>query len=96
MIFLNVSVNLYSTKENEITKFLNKFYNNKEKIIENKTWFKEYTNPIEMADIIGVFIDNNDKFQINMWICLDEGFLLNVTEHNADKIIRYLFERYPY
>ena len=49
-----------------------------------------------MADIIGVFIDNIDKYQINMWVCLDEGFLLNVTEQNADKIIRYLFERYPY
>ena len=96
MIFLNVSVNLYSTKENEISKFLNKFYDDKEKIVENKTWYKEYQNPVEMADIIGVFIDNNEKFQINMWVCLDEGFLLNVTEYNADKIIRYLFERYPY
>ena len=93
---MNVSVNLYSTKENEIGKFLNKFYDDKEKIVENKTWYKEYQNPVEMADIIGVFIDNNEKFQINMWVCLDEGFLLNVTEYNADKIIRYLFERYPY
>ena len=96
MIFLNASINLYSTKENEITRFLNKYYDYKEKIIENKTWCKEYKNPIEMANLIGVFIDNSDKFNINMWVCLDEGFLLNVTENNADKIIRYLFERYPY
>jgi len=96
VIFLNVSINLYSPKENEITRFLNQYYNYAEKISENKTWFKEYKNPIEMADIIGVFIENNDKFNINMWVCLDEGFLLNVTEHNADKIIRYLYERYPY
>ena len=96
MIFLNVSINLYSPKENEITRFLNLYYDYKEKIIENKTWCKEYNNPIEMANLIGVFIDNNDKFNINMWVCLDEGFLLNVTENNADKIIRYLYERYPY
>ena len=96
MVFLNVSINLYSTKENEIKRFLDKFYNYKENIIEDKTWYKEFQNPIEMADLIGVFIDNNDKFNINMWVCLDEGFLLNVTENNADKIIRYLFERYPY
>lgn len=89
------SINLYSTDENEIRKFLNKFYNLKKKIIENKTWCKEYDNPIEMSELIGVFIDNNDKFKINMWICLDEGFLLNVTDNNADKIIRYLYERYP-
>lgn len=57
---------------------------------------KEFENPIEIADIIGVFIDNNEKYKINMWISLDKGFFLNVTEHNADQIIRYLFERYPY
>jgi len=96
VIFLNVSVNLYSPKENEITKFLDKYYDYKEKIVENRTWCKEFPNPIEMADLIGVFIENNDKFNINMWVCLDEGFLLNVTENNADKIIRYLYERYPY
>ena len=59
-------------------------------------WKKEFENPIEIADIIGVFIDNNEKYKINMWISLDKGFFLNVTEHNADQIIRYLFERYPY
>ena len=37
-----------------------------------------------------------EKYKINMWISLDKGFFLNVTEHNADQIIRYLFERYPY
>ena len=59
-------------------------------------WKKEFENPIEIADIIGVFIDNNEKFKINMWISLDKGFFLNVTDYNADQIIRYLFERYPY
>lgn len=93
---MNISINLYSSQENEITRFLNKYFDYTEKIKENKTWHKEYKNPIEIADIIGVFIENNDKFNINMWICLDEGFLLNVTEDNADKIIRYLYERYPY
>ena len=51
---------------------------------------------IEIADFIGVFIDNNDKYKLNMWISLDSDFFLNVTDHNSDKIIRYLFERYPY
>lgn len=93
---MNVSVNLYSTKEKEISKFLNLYYDYKENIVENKMWHKEYENPIEMASLIGVFIDNNNKYDINMWICLDTGFLLNVTDNNVDKIIRYLFERYPY
>ena len=31
-----------------------------------------------------------------MWISLDENAFLNVTDYNADSIIRYLYERFPY
>ena len=92
-----VVVNLYSEKDNEIFRFLNN-YNNGENP-ENKAlfeWKKEFKNPIEIADIIGVFIDNNEKYDINMWISLDKDFFINVTDNNANQIIRYLFERYPY
>ncbi len=93
---MNTVVSLYSQKKQEISKFLKSFNNisvDDNNILE---WKKEFENPVEIADIIGVFIDNNEKFMINMWVSLDEGFFLNVTEHNADQIIRYLFERYPY
>ena len=92
---MNTIVSLYSENKKEISKFLKSFNNNK---IDNDTleWKKEFENPIEIADIIGVFIDNNENFKINMWVSLDTGFFLNVTEHNADQIIRYLYERYPY
>ncbi len=93
---MSVSVNLYSKKNNEIYKFLNSY---NKKLLHDKNaleWSKEFKNPIEIADIIGVFIDNNDRFNINMWISMDENFFINVTNNNADKIIRYLFERYPY
>ena len=93
---MNTVTSLYSQKKQEISKFLKSFNNisvDDNNILE---WKKEFENPVEIADIIGVFIDNNEKFMINMWVSLDEGFFLNVTEHNADQIIRYLFERYPY
>ena len=95
------SVQLYSNYEGEIFKFLNTFYARKEEMIKDvnfKTleWKHIYENPIELADIIGSFIDNNDHYKINMWISLDEGFFVNVTEQNADEIIRYLYERFPY
>lgn len=92
---MNTIVSLYSENKKEISKFLKSFNNTK---IDNDTleWKKEFENPIEIADIIGVFIDNNENFKINMWVSLDTGFFLNVTEHNADQIIRYLYERYPY
>lgn len=93
---MNTQISLYSSKENEIERFLEKFYN-KKVVLENKLeWEKNYTNPIEMAEIIGAFIDNNDKFRINMWISIDEGFSINVTDNNANQIIKYLYERFPY
>lgn len=93
---MSVIVNLYSKKDNEIYRFLNDF--NKEDINDKNAleWTKEIQNPIEIADIIGVFMDNNDKYDINMWISLDKDFSINVTDNNVDQIIRYLFERYPY
>ncbi len=98
MIFLNTIVNLYSIQEGEIQRFLSLFYgnNNLFNIDNDLKWEKNYENPIEIADIIGVFIDNDDKFNINMWVSLDQNAFINVTPSNSDKIIRYLFERYPY
>lgn len=89
-------VNLYSKKEKEISRFLKDF--NKSNIVSDNLleWTKEFKNPIEIADIIGVFTDNNEKYDINMWISLDKDFFINVTDNNTDQIIRYLFERYPY
>lgn len=90
-------VNLYSDKKGEIKKFLDMFYNKKEMANESDLkWEKQFENPIEISDIIGTWIENNDKFKINMWVSFDKNVLINVTEHNADKIIRYIFERYPY
>ena len=92
---MSVIVNLYSKNNNEISNFLNSYSEEK---IDNTVleWKKEFKNPIEIADIIGVFIDNNENYDINMWISLDKDFFINVTDNNADQIIRYLFERYPY
>lgn len=89
-------VNLYSQKNNEIKKFLEKFYDKNLVINNNLKWEQLYENPIEVADIIGAYIDNSDKFNISMWVSLDKGVFINITDFNADKIIRYLYERYPY
>ncbi len=89
-------VNLYSDKKGEIAKFLNSFYKHNIPIQNDLKWEKVFENPIEMADIVGTFIDNKDLYKINMWVSLDRGAFINVTKNNADKLIRYLYERYPY
>ncbi len=94
---MNTTINLYSDKKGEIKKFLKIFYNKQDINIENdEKWEKEFANPIEMSDIIGTLIENNDKFKINMWVSFDKNIFINITQNNADKIIRYIFERFPY
>ncbi len=76
--------------------FLSRFYNTNLEIYDDLKWSKKYTNPIELAEMIGIFIDNNDSYQIKMWVCLDKDVFINITNKNADSIIKYLYERFPY
>lgn len=89
-------VKLFSNKNGEISRFLNHFYS---KNFANNTileWQQTFENPVEMAEMIGVFTDNIEDYKINMWVCLDEDILINVTKNNVDDLIRYLYERFPY
>ena len=93
---MNAIVSLYSMKDGEIEKFLKSFFNT-DISLENKLfWEKYYANPIEMADIIGVFSDNDESFEMKMWISFDKDIYVCISSENANKIIKYLYERYPY
>lgn len=86
------TLNLYCKDPNELSSFLERFYNKKfEKSIENIT----FDNPIEMVDLISAIIDNNDKYNISAWINLDEDIFIKISNSNLDDIIKYLYERYP-
>lgn len=93
-------IKLFSNEKGEIYRFLEHFYRSSDSFfledVSALEWKKCFDNPVEMADIIGVFIDNIDYFNINMWVCLDQDILINVTTHNVDDLIRYLYERFPY
>ena len=89
-------VNLYSKNKGELNNFLSKFYNNNLKITDDNSWEKDFNNPVEIAELVGAYIDNNDNYNISMWIGLDEGVLIKITNKNADDIIKYLYERFPY
>ena len=90
-------VNLYSDKHGEIIKFLKDFFNTNDIKLDNDLkWENKYKNSVEIVDIIGAFIDNKDKFNINMWVSLDSGMYINVTENNSNELIKYIYERFPY
>ena len=91
-----VSINLYSENTKELQNFLSSFYNSSFDLNNSLTWEHKYKNPIEIAEIIGIFVDNSDKFNIAMWVSIDNGVYIKISENNADNLIKYLFERYPY
>ncbi len=91
-----VSVNLFSNNSKDLESFLSSFYNTSFDMENKLNWEHKYNNPIEIAEIIGTYIDNFDDFKIVMWVSLDKGVFINVTEENADNLIKYLYERYPY
>ena len=93
---MDTVVRLYSNIKGEIAKFLSLFYENNVCKEADLEWEKSFENPIEIVDIIGALIENNDTYKISMWICIDEGCFIHVSEQNADELIRYLYERFPY
>lgn len=91
-----VSVNLYSNNSKELERFLSSFYNSSFNINNDLNWEHKYENPIEITEIIGAFVDNFEDFKIMMWVSLDKGAYIHVTQDNANELIKYLYERYPY
>ena len=89
-------MNSYSEKNNEIKKFLELFYTKNFNMNNIFSYNKEFDNPIEMIDLISCFVDNNDKFEISIWISIDEGIYIKINENNINSIIKYLYERYPW
>lgn len=90
------SINLFSETNGEIQKFLETYYSNPINLENGLTYKKEFENPIEMIDIVSCFIDNSEKFKLNIWISLDKDVYICVTKSNLDSLIKYLYERYPY
>lgn len=93
---MNTLINFYSEKNGEIKKFLDLYYSTNINLSNDLFWKKEFENPIDMIDIMSCFIDNNDKFQMNLWISLDKDIYICITDSNLNKIIKYIYERYPY
>lgn len=90
------TVRLYSNKKGELNQFLSRFYNTNMQIDRDLKWQKQYSNPIELAEIVGTYADNSDSYKLSMWISLDRDIFIRITEENADSVIKYLYERFPY
>lgn len=87
---------LFSNDAKKLSTFLSRFYSKDIKIKKSLSWKKDFYNPVDISELIGAFVDNFDSYNINMWISLDENIFIKISPSNADNIIRYIFERYPY
>ena len=92
---MNAIINLYSENSGEIKKFLEAFFSKKIDLADDLFWECRYDNPIDIIELISCFIDNKDNFKINLWISLDNGIFINVTDNNLEEIIKYIYERFP-
>lgn len=89
------TINLFSEKEGEIEKFLTLYFGQQINIPNKLYWQKEYTNPLNMIEMLSTFADNSEKFEIAFWISLDNNIFININEFTVNDIIIYLLERYP-
>lgn len=89
------SINIYSQKIGEIENFLKSYYDCNIKIENKLFWNKNFSSPFEIIDMISIFIDNIEKFNINIWICIDKNIFIHVTEDNINELIKYIYERFP-
>lgn len=88
--------NLFTENKSTLNEFLNKFYGKEINLENNLNFEKEFENPVDMVELISTLVDNNEKYDIGIWITIDKNLYINITEHNLDKVIKYIFERYPY
>lgn len=93
---MKAKIILFSYKDGDIDNFLNRFYNTKSSNKNSFSWQKEFGNPVEITEFIAAFADNINDFDFTMWISLDEDVFIKISPSNANNIIKYLFERYPY
>ncbi len=92
---METSVNLFSEKNGEIKKFLKLFFEKDIELNDNFFWQKKYDNPINMIEIISTYNDNSEKFDIGLWVCLDENVYISINDFTINNVIKYLLERYP-
>ncbi len=105
---MDYTLNLYSSNQECISKFLKSFYEKDKNILgweisshlsnkENKNpvyvYTKRTTNPVDFVVLLGALADNNN---IKAWLSLDKDAFINITHNNIDLIIKYIYERFPY
>ncbi len=89
---MSITVNLWSGKNGEIKRFLERYYGKDVYLDEDvDNWIYVYNKPVDAVDIISAVIDNNDKYRINICIQVNEGDVHPITAENHNDVIKGIF-----
>ncbi|HHV59914.1 MAG TPA: hypothetical protein GXX49_06440 [Clostridiaceae bacterium] len=92
---MSITVSLWSKKRGEIKRFLERFYEREMDIdIDLEKWVYIYNKPLMSVDLISAVLDNNDDFDIYLFLQVNDGQFHFVTEENKNDIIKSLFQLY--
>ena len=87
-----ISVTLWSQKNGEIKRFLEKFYEKSVRMDEDvNQWIYVYRKPLEAVDMICAIMDNSDKYRISLCIQVDEHDVHPITYENHNDVIKGMF-----
>jgi len=89
---MSITVNLWTKKEGEIRRFLEKYYEDEVIIDEDvDQWSYVYREPLESVDIISALMDNSHQYDIKLGVQVNHGDLYPVTEKNHNDVIKGIF-----
>lgn len=89
---MSITVNLWSKKEGEIKRFLEKYYQDEVIMDEDvDQWSYVYREPLKSVDIISALMDNTHKYEIALGVQVNNGDLYPVTEENHNDVIKGIF-----
>lgn len=92
---MSVTLSLWSTKQGEIRRFLHSFYEKDFHTEElSRRWMGDFHNPMDSIDMISALMDNLEKYDLSMYIHMENGFLHRITLNNYDDVIKGLIGIY--
>lgn len=90
-----VTVNLVSNTQGTLKNFLNSYFQKDSRIDDDVIeWVNVFNKPLEAIDIITAALDNLQTFDLNLWISMDAGLMIEITEKNVNEIIKFMIFRF--
>jgi hypothetical protein len=86
---MSIVVSLISKKLGELRKFLDNHYFEDAQIDDDvMEWIYIYNKPEDAVNMIDMFVNNKDGFDISLWVQINDEDLVFVNENNMNMVIQ--------